>query len=236
MHSLKASEGRHDARDPALEPESFDICVRQPGMRALQSIATREYRGSMQAIPAGRFPPYWRRSLNDLLNAYHRICSYLCLYIPRATGARSVDHMVPKSTAWNQACEWSNYRLACSLMNARKGDVAAVLDPFDVEDGWFALELVGFQVLPGEGLATRDFATVTETIRCLRLNDQECCLARAEYAEAYWCKEITIDYMRRHAPFVASELCRQNRLLGADRDNCGSQTGSSSSERTCSSD
>ena len=106
---------------PAPEPDAFDENVRQPGRRALDRLAAEKYSGSKEAIPVSEFPPYWRRSLDDLLAAYHRICSYLCLYIPRGTGARSVDHMVPKSTAWDQAYEWHNFRLACSLMNSRKG-------------------------------------------------------------------------------------------------------------------
>ncbi|MDE0003826.1 MAG: hypothetical protein OXQ29_14145 [Rhodospirillaceae bacterium] len=201
---------------PAPEPESFDKVVRQRGLRKLQSIAEREYGGSMDAIPTSKFPPYWRDSLDDLPKAYHRICSSLCLYISRGTEARSVDHMVARDTAWNQAYEWSNFRLACSLMNARKGKAPFVLDPFQVKDGWFALELVEFQVLPGEGLAAPTVAAVKKTIRQLRLNDEECCGARAEYAEVYWQKEINIDYLGSHAPFVASELRRQDRLLAGD--------------------
>ena len=177
----------------------------------------QEFDGSPERIPASRFPPYWRESLDDLLEAYHRICSYLCLYISRGTGARSVDHMIAKSAAWDRAYEWDNYRLACSLMNARKGQAASVLDPFDVENGWFVLELIAFQVLPGEGLDDPTAAAAADTIERLRLNDEECCSARAEYAEEYWSEEITIDYVRRHAPFVESELRRQNMLLEADR-------------------
>ena len=201
---------------PAPEPESFDGIVRQRGLRKLEFMAEQEFDGVMDRIPASRFPPYWRDSMDDLLEAYHRICSYLCLYIPRGTGARSVDHMVPKSRSWNLAYEWNNYRLACSLMNARKGQAAHVLDPFEIEEGWFVLELVAFQVLPGAGLTDPIAAAATDTIKRLRLNDEECCSARAEYAEDYWHKEITIGYVRRYAPFVESELRRQNMLLAAD--------------------
>ena len=168
----------------APEPDTFDERVRQPGLRALDKLA-RHLSVSKEAIPSSEFPDYWRRSLDDLLAAYNRICSYLSLYIPRGTGARSVDHMVPKSLAWDQAYEWRNYRLACALMNARKGDAASVLDPFEVEDGWFVLELVAFQVLPADGLADPTAAAVDDTIRRLRLNDEECCGAREEYAEEY---------------------------------------------------
>ena len=200
----------------APEPDAFDELVRQPGRRALDRLAAEKYSGSKEAVPAREFPPHWRRSLDDLLAAYSRICSYLCLYIPRGTGARSVDHMVPKSMAWDRAYEWDNYRLACSLMNSRKGAAASVLDPFDVDDGWFVLELVAFQVLPADGLADPTASAVTETIERLRLNDEECCGAREEYAEEYWSENVSLDYVARRAPFVANELRRQNRLREAD--------------------
>ena len=125
--------------------------------------------------------------------------------------------MVAKSMQWNQVYEWTNYRLACSLMNARKDAIASVLNPFEIEDGWFALELVGFQVVSGEGLAGDDLATVEDTIQRLRLNDLICCEARAEYAEDYWDEQICLRYLMRRAPFVARELERHGRLRDEDR-------------------
>ena len=204
---------------PAPEPDAFDGDVRQRGLRDLERLA-KDYAGSKEAIPSSEFPPYWRECLDDLMASYHRICSYLCLYIPRGTGARSVDHMVPKSLAWDRVYEWDNYRLACSLMNSRKGDAVHVLDPFEVEDGWFAVELVAFQVLPADGLPEPTVTAVDDTIRRLRLNDEECCGAREEYAEEYWRENVAFDYVKRRAPFVASELCRQNRVRVADVQFC----------------
>lgn len=213
---------------PAPPPPDFDAKVRQPGLRAIAELvggappraAGRRHAqiaGSREEIPADKFPPYWSEAAGDLVEAYHRICSYLCLYIPGGTGAPSVDHMVPKSTRWDQVYEWGNYRLACALMNARKGAVSSVLDPFDVEDGWFALELVQFQVVQGERLADGVRPSVEATIERLRLNDDTCCAARAEFAEDYWEGAISVDYLTRHAPFVAVELRRQRRLRGEDR-------------------
>lgn len=198
---------------PAPEPATFDEMVRQPGRRAIRELAD-ELSGSKDDIPPDRFPPYWRKSLDELLTSYDRICSYLCLYIPRAVGAPSTDHMVPKSMRWDQVYEWSNYRLACSLMNARKG-IASVLDPFEIEEGWFALELVDFQVVPGEGLPPDVANKVSETIERLRLSDRTCCDARAKYAEEYWAEHISLDYLARHAPFVMKELWRHGRLRSA---------------------
>ena len=128
---------------PAPEPPAFDRKVRQPGLRAIAELAGaqpdpprttgRPYppvAASRDEIPAGKFPPYWREMLDDLMESYHRICAHLCLYIPRGTGAPSVDHAVAKSQRWDQVYEWSNYRLACSLMNARKGLPPAFWIPF----------------------------------------------------------------------------------------------------------
>ena len=61
---------------PAPEPATFDEMVRQPGRRAIRKLAD-ELSGSKDDIPPGRFPPYWRRSLGELLTSYDRICSYL---------------------------------------------------------------------------------------------------------------------------------------------------------------
>ena len=152
----------------------------------------------------------------ELLDSFNRICSYLCLRISGGTGAASVDHMVAKSVSRDLVYEWHNYRLACSLMNARKRADSVVLDPFDVEDGWFALELVGFQVLPGDGLDADTKGEVEGTIQRLRLNDLICCDARAEYAEDYWGRQIQFDYLTRYAPFVAREMRRQGRLREGD--------------------
>ena len=196
---------------PAAEPARFDEQVRQPGLALIDRLAAAA--GSADAIPPSEFKPYWRRTLDDLLVGYNRTCAYLSLYIPKVVGTPSVDHMVAKSKAWDQVYEWSNYRLACSLMNARKG-VADVVDPFEVGGGWFALELVAFQVVPGHGLPADVRAQVVETIATLGLSESECCEVRAEYAQAYWDGAFCLSHLRQRAPFVAQELERQDRLSG----------------------
>ena len=122
---------------------------------------------------------------------------------------------------WDQVYEWTNYRLACALMNARKSDVEQVLDPVDVQDGWFALELYEFQVVPGARLPRGVEAKVTNTISRLRLNDSQCREARREYAVDYWRGRIAWSYLERHAPFVARELDRQRARRVAGLRNTG---------------
>ena len=212
---------------PAPEPPTFDADVRRPGLRAIaERVGERPPRAhgrrhariaaSREGIPAHAFPPYWQSALDDLLSSYRRVCSYLCFYIPRGSGAPSVDHMIPKSVRWDQVYEWRNCRLACSLMNSRKGVVGDVLDPFEIGDDWFALELVDFQVVAGAELPAVDAAAVEQTIERLSLNDLACCEERGEFAGNYWQRHVSLDYLTRHAPFVARELRRQGRLLNGD--------------------
>ena len=162
-------------------------------------------------IPATSFPAYWRGALDDLQAAYDRVCAYLCV---RISTDPTVDHYIAKSRRWDLVYEWSNYRLACAAMNSYKGEYGDVLDPFGLRDGWFALELVEFQVVAGAGLADDHAARVRATIRRLNLNIPRFCRIRAEYAEARWNGQITVDYLARHSPFVARELHRQGRVEG----------------------
>ncbi|MEM9458208.1 MAG: hypothetical protein AAGF11_28795 [Myxococcota bacterium] len=124
--------------------------------------------------------------------------------------------MIPKSLRWDRAYEWSNYRLACSLVNAKKTARTTVLDPFEIAHGWFALELVCFQVRPGQGLDSTIRQRVQHTINALALNDRRYRDQRAEYAHAYFDREITWSYVVRRAPFVAYELRAQGRLHPED--------------------
>jgi hypothetical protein len=215
--------------EPAPEPDTFDARVRRPGLQAIAELvgeeppsprtAGRTFRklaDRREEIPAAAFPPYWRRSLDDLLSAYRRICAYTCFYIEPVTGAPTADHMIAKSSAWDQVYEWLNYRLACSAMNSRKGISETVLDPFDVENGWFLLDLIGFALEPAERLPANVETTVRRTIELLDLNDRECRRLREMYASEYWGGQVSFDFLRRRAPHVAAELKRQGRLRPED--------------------
>ena len=211
---------------PAPEPVDFEERVRRPGLDAIaelvgeqpsqtrrgpkrSKIATRR-----QDIPGAAYPPLWREVHTDMLTAYRRLCAYLALYIEPATGAPSVDHVIPKSKAWDKVYEWSKYRLACSLVNSRKGDTDHVLDPFEISEEWFALEMVEYQVTVGPGATNNVAVPVGHTIERLGLNDELCRQARREYVESYLEGEISFAYVKRRAPFIARELERQGLLIG----------------------
>ena len=211
----------------APKPKGFDQKVRQPGLRAIaemvgkvppykrtagkqfKKIASRE-----RDIPAERFPPYWTEALDDLMAAYNEICAYSCFRIHRVTGARSADHFAPKSRNWRQLYAWSNYRLCCSLMNSRKNDFGDVLDPFEVKEDWFQLELLGFQILPNPKLSKAIRRAVQDTIDRLGLNEFRA--DREQDAERYWSRGYSLQVLKEESPFVAYELARQGRLNSGD--------------------
>lgn len=182
--------------EPQPEPNDFEASVRQPGLAAL-------------AESPEKLPPYWRRCLDDLHAAYRGICAYACIYIDKVTGGRSVEHFVAKSSDPQLTYEWSNFRLACSLVNSRKGSFDDVLDPFEVEDGWFELEFSFLQIYPSPALDPTQQRRVQDTIDRLGLCNKECCDARAEYFDDYVAGHITFSYLERKCPFVAQELTRQ---------------------------
>ncbi len=124
----------------AVEPPDFDARVRRPGLSAIRELAGRRpllrrsarkraaICGRYRDIPSVKYPEFWREALPDVAAAYGRICAYSCLYIHSATGGPTIDHRLPKSMAWYGVYRWSNYRLACSLMNSRKGADERVLN------------------------------------------------------------------------------------------------------------
>jgi hypothetical protein len=213
--------------ESAPEPASFHADVRVPGLRAIAELAGKapalartsgktfaKVADREEDVPSKRFPPYWTKALDDLMNGYGQLCAYSCFRIHRVTGAGSVDHFAAKSRNWDQVYEWLNYRLCCSRLNARKNDFGDVLDPFEVEDDWFHLELVGFQVIPAPGLAEEIRDRAQATIDRLGLNDFRG--EREEDAERYWAHDYSLRILKSESPFVARELHRQGRLNVGD--------------------
>ncbi len=194
----------------AKEPHAFDSQVRQPGVKWL----------NQKGIPLSgkppsgtKLPPYWRACLGDLHADYRGICAYLCVFVESVTGGNSVDHFVAKSKNAKAAYEWRNYRLACSTMNARKGDYDTVLDPFYVKVATFRLELVTGRIYPNPSLAAARQSRARETIQRLGLDDAGCRELRARWFGNFVAKDISSKFLLEHAPFVWSEAERQ-RLLG----------------------
>jgi hypothetical protein len=185
------------------EPADFDVEVRQYGKRFLK----RNAKPTSRDFSAHA---YWRKALRQLHDSYRGICAYSCHFIPFDTGADTVEHFLPKSLYPANAYEWANYRLVCQTLNGRKGDNEDVLDPFRVDDGWFVVDFPSLLVKAHRELDAKLRARVLDTCDRLGLNDEATCLAaRERFVRAFCTGNVSWEYLRRDAPFIASELERQ---------------------------
>lgn len=192
--------------DPQPAPADFVELVQKPGLLFLSENpwpTGKEWKGR----------EYWRRVLHHLYIAYSRTCAYTCHRIAEDTGSRSVEHFEPKSLFPGLAYEWSNYRLVCLRLNARRG-TRKILDPFLIKNGTFAISFPSLEVVPGP-LCSGDeelAASVRQTCEILRLNDETTCIAsRMEYMRLFCFRfcGVGMDFLREQAPLLASELSRQ---------------------------
>jgi hypothetical protein len=94
-------------------------------------------------------------------------------------------------------------------MNSRKREFEDVLDPFEIENGWFILDPTFLQVLPNPDLDEDTYRQVQATIDRLKINDEECLEARWGFYREYIDGEMTFALLAKWSPFVAAELKRQ---------------------------
>jgi len=215
---------------PAPEPPDFNAKVRQPGLSAIDEFLGRPPRlkrpgpkrskiaDHEQDIPAEAFPPYWRQTLPEMLAAYEHRCSYLAMYIHDATGSPTVDHVLPKSCDWNHVYEWSNYRLCAAIINSKKGQLLSLIDPFDVQLGWFVLNVNTLHVERDPNAPQAEWVRIDATLPLL--NQRPCVREREEYVRCYQLGPgaggFDLVHLEFRAPFIAFELRRQEKLLRGD--------------------
>ncbi len=205
----------------ADEPEAFDAGVRQPGLLALREIAGDPTVPTRRGRKRKNVPDLWTKALPAMRTLYHRTCAYLAMHIHRGTGRDTVDHFLPwRADPAGRAYEWSNLRYASFDANRVK-DTHAVLDPFEVEDDWFGLNLATFEVERRRPIEGREVEVWTNTL--MVLNDPVFCDARAWYHDRYFgiaegfATPMLLSTLTAEAPFVARELARLGHLRPQDR-------------------
>ena len=194
---------------PKPEPADFDQNVRQKGLADLRSRAI----DLDQPVPVNFiWKAYWTACLDELYTTYGGNCAYAGIHFERIIGAASTDHYIAKKPQPRYAYEWTNYRLACRGMNTRKNDYDDVLDPFEIEDFWFQLELVSGHIHPNPALELTTLAQVQATIDRLNLDDAGWQELRARHYSDYIQGHYTADFLRMRSPFVHAEAQRQGLL------------------------
>jgi hypothetical protein len=123
----------------------------------------------------------------------------------------TVDHFISCETCKtqntpNRIYEWSNYRFVSGWINSVKQNADdQVLDPFEVQDGWFEVILPSLQLRLVEANIPADkLGRARETIRRLHLeHDVRVKRQRESWYGQYQIGELTLDGLRRRAPLIA---------------------------------
>jgi hypothetical protein len=191
---------------PKPEPSDFDAKVRQPGRAFLQG----------QGVIAGQTTPanfpwkeLWRSALEDLFDDYGEICAYSGMRIPSCRSGATVDHFLHKGRNPFLAYEWNNYRLAFSRFNSRKSSFDDVLDPFQVEPGWFVIDFGDGRVLANPLVERSIEERIKQTIQRLKLNERRLKNKRTELFDRFLKKKVELGVLCEDAPFVYQEILRQ---------------------------
>jgi hypothetical protein len=181
----------------APEPSAFDERVRKPGLRWL----TKGTNG-----PA---PSYWRRAARDLRRAFHERCGYTAMWL---STPGTVDHFISADEDPSLLFEWTNFRYAAAWVNSRKGALRAdqVLDPFEVGEGWFEIQLPSCELVMTERCPPEYRARPETMLARLGLARSEDVIAyRLEWYRMYAEGEITLEGLERKAPLIARAIREQ---------------------------
>jgi hypothetical protein len=180
---------------PIAEPAEFDAQCRKPGQQWIV--------GHPQ--PEGRPPDYWSRFRDDLREGFVRRCGYFAMFMHDG----AVDHFVPWDTCKEDfpvlAYEWDNFRFIAPSLNSKKGTLYdELLDPFEVQDDWFAVEIPSFVLRITDRIPPSLRAKAEFTLDRLDLQQgRKAVTLRWEWYEQHRLGELTLAGLHRNAPLVA---------------------------------
>lgn len=188
------------AVDPKVlepEPADFDAKCRQKGLTwlAQNPKATRKVK---------RVKDFWSSFRPELAERFTNLCAYSAMYEPVGT----VDHFAPVSGNEALAYEWSNYRYASAWINSSKNRCDSVLDPFNVQSGWFEVLLPSLQLVARKDrIPPALHALVDETLRRLHLCDDERIVRqRRQWLRLYEQGKLDLAGLQELAPLIAEAV------------------------------
>jgi hypothetical protein len=120
----------------------------------------------------------------------------------------TIDHYLSKKNRPDLTYEWSNYRYCTRQVNSLKGNYDdRVLDPFEVQDDWFEIQIPSLQMLLTDKVPPDQREKAEFTLRQLQLQDSEWIIDhRADYYDDYCDGKITLELIDRDAPLLAKAI------------------------------
>lgn len=179
------------------QPDTFDADVKNPGLQWLADHPD-----------ADRPRDFWSPCKPYLRNCFNRLCAYSAMEEPVGT----VDHYVSCHQDKTRAYDWTNYRYAAQWINSSKQTVdGQVLDPFEVQDGWFELILPSCQLKVSPDIPPNVRERAEFTLKRLHLeHDERVVSQREEWYRMYRDGELTLAGLRKKAPLIARAVDKQH--------------------------
>lgn len=187
---------------PQPEPEEFDELVRKRGKKFLSKFPK-------PTSGQWNHHAYWNDIRERFYKDYQGICAYTAHWIQPIDNP-NIDHYIPKSVNKDLAYEWSNYRLACPLVNALKKDYQDVVDPFTLDKHSFFLNFPSLIIRVNPILEINTQRNLENTLERLQLNSEKFVNSRSGWLEPYCLDFADFSFLKRRAPFIAYELERQD--------------------------
>ena len=182
--------------DRPREPADFHERARVPGTAWLDT------------NPDAKRPrDYWTPFKNVLAEGFGQLCAYSVMYEPVGT----VDHFVSWHEDRSLAYEWGNYRYCAGWINSSKKNALAadLLDPFEVEEGWFEIHLPSLQLRVSDTVPNRFRERAEHVLMRLHLrNDERVMRQRSEWYSLYRNGDITLKGLETKAPLIAAAIAR----------------------------
>lgn len=186
------------------EPPLFETNCRQPGNAYLEAHPSQDPHEKS---------PWWSQFKPDLAKHFTYRCGWTAMTI-HLDG--HVDHFLAcgnrkgnASPHRHLAFEWTNFRYASGTVNSRKGNHDdTILDPCNVEDGWFEIVLPNFTLRPTDRVPADLLQKVKFTIKELKLfNHHDVRYTRWAWYQRYWNEgNPQLDLLEKDAPLVAAAV------------------------------
>ncbi len=179
--------------NPIPEPDDFEEQCRKKGAEWLK------------LNPDAKRPrDLWSPFRLDLAEGFGDRCAFGAMWI----GSGTVDHCVSYNEDPDQAYEWNNYRYVDGWLNSskQKRRAADLLDPFEVEPGWFEVILPSLQLRLTDAVPKRYRRRAQNMLDLLPLRDDERIVRqRRAWYEAYQ-EGMPLALLEKKAPLIAAAV------------------------------
>ncbi|WP_420239454.1 hypothetical protein ACOBR2_07770 [Telmatobacter bradus] len=157
-----------------------------------------------------RPPAHWNKVKSELKKGFDDLCAYAAMYV---SNDGTVDHYLSCNTHRDLVYVWDNYRFASGEMNSCKQNADdSILDPYEVEQGWFEILLPSLQMRVTEAVPEDFRKRAKYTLKRLKLeNGAQVIRWRRSWYAMYESGELTLQGLQRVAPLIAEAVKKESK-------------------------